>query len=357
MANSKVYKKVCRYLKRAISNGEMQLGEAIYSENQLCELLNVSRTSVRRAIREMVEDNILESRQGIGTFVKGTTASKTICMVNHYTRVLRFSSIESYYHDLIFGSEEAVRDMNSRFQIFSGVICDESDITSKMSHLNADGIVIDGNFQDHMEDIDVFGKHYPNLVVLDGDPTGTSLPSVSPDLQPGFTELLKLHPAGKNENLLFLYNGSIARRRWAKYCFEQTIRRVGIANVDFCDYTANIPADLLSGINHGYLIAKKLEEIIPEKQYNAIYCGGDRTALHTLSFLKHQNYNVPGDIGVCSVGGIAFSAIAEPSITTLKIDSSQLAKAAVKQLHNQLQNLPVDKLTLVPVKLIRRQSL
>ena len=39
--------------------GELKIGDAIYSENLLCEKLGVSRTSVRKAIRLMIEENIL----------------------------------------------------------------------------------------------------------------------------------------------------------------------------------------------------------------------------------------------------------------------------------------------------------
>ena len=70
MAKDKIYQQVAAFLKRSIESGELKAGEAIYSENLLCEKLGVSRTSVRKAIRMMVEANILESHQGKGTFIK-----------------------------------------------------------------------------------------------------------------------------------------------------------------------------------------------------------------------------------------------------------------------------------------------
>ena len=51
MSADKIYQQVAAYLKQSIASGELKIGDAIYSENLLCEKLGVSRTSVRKAIR------------------------------------------------------------------------------------------------------------------------------------------------------------------------------------------------------------------------------------------------------------------------------------------------------------------
>ena len=356
MKADKVYKKVCAYLKEAIADGNMKLGEAIYSENKLCRILNVSRTSVRRAIREMVEDNILDSRQGVGTFVKGLAAAKTICLVNYYTRTLRYAAVDSYYANFIYGAEEEARVLNSRFQIFSGVVLDENDIKSKMAHLNADGIIIDGSFQDHFKDISVFKKYYPNMVVLDGDPSCFELPSVSADLKSGFIELLG-QLRRKKENILYLYDGSISRRRWGRHCLEQAAAESNLHDVEYCDYTENIPLNLVQNLDHTYLISQVLRTKLLDKHFTTIIGGSDRTALYTSTFLQYQNYNIPKDISIAGVGGVEFSAMSSPTNSTIKIDSTHLAATAVKLLHRQLMGESINNNTLVPVKFIRRESM
>lgn len=45
-------------------------GERLPNESSLSELLNVSRTSIREAVKILIAGNILEIRRGIGTFVK-----------------------------------------------------------------------------------------------------------------------------------------------------------------------------------------------------------------------------------------------------------------------------------------------
>ena len=54
-------------------------GKALPSETKLSEMLNVSRTSVREAVKILIAENLLEIRRGVGTFVKsnpGTAAGK-----------------------------------------------------------------------------------------------------------------------------------------------------------------------------------------------------------------------------------------------------------------------------------------
>ncbi len=65
---SKVYQEVARQLERHITE-ELKPGDLLPSERQLVRMLNVSRSSVRDAIRRLESMGLLEPRQGIGTVV------------------------------------------------------------------------------------------------------------------------------------------------------------------------------------------------------------------------------------------------------------------------------------------------
>lgn len=52
---------------------ELKEGDKLPSENVLCDLLLVSRTTLREAVRMLSSRNILESRQGAGIFVSRNT--------------------------------------------------------------------------------------------------------------------------------------------------------------------------------------------------------------------------------------------------------------------------------------------
>ena len=60
---------IMQYMKEQITNGTWKVGEKIPSENDLCEKLGYSRTSVRSALQKYNVLGILRSEKGRGTFV------------------------------------------------------------------------------------------------------------------------------------------------------------------------------------------------------------------------------------------------------------------------------------------------
>lgn len=61
-------------LREQIRRGAYNEGEAIPTEDQLCQSFGVSRITVRRAVADLVEEGWLEKRLGRGTFVKQAAA-------------------------------------------------------------------------------------------------------------------------------------------------------------------------------------------------------------------------------------------------------------------------------------------
>lgn len=64
-----LYKEVKRQVLLALAEGEWKPGEAIPAERKLCERFAVSIGTLRKAIDELVAENILVRHQGRGTFV------------------------------------------------------------------------------------------------------------------------------------------------------------------------------------------------------------------------------------------------------------------------------------------------
>src|SRR3990172_5248384 len=64
-----LYDQIERNLRDLIINGKWNPGEVMPSEWELVELYGVSRLTVRRALDELVRQNWLDRKQGVGTFV------------------------------------------------------------------------------------------------------------------------------------------------------------------------------------------------------------------------------------------------------------------------------------------------
>lgn len=64
-----VYYQIYKEMKNKILSQQWTPGKKIPNENELCTLFNVSRTTVRKAIEYLVQDNLVNKQQGKGTFV------------------------------------------------------------------------------------------------------------------------------------------------------------------------------------------------------------------------------------------------------------------------------------------------
>ena len=354
----KVYQLISAYLMEQIESGKLKLGDAIYSEHTLCKMFNASRTSIRRAIREMVENNILESQQGSGTFVKGKIPPKTIALLNHYNRAMRANPLDTHYRDLVFDIESEITRRNCRCLIFSGIINNATNIGSKTSHLNADGIIIDGNYLDSMDDINAFRDYFPACALIEGHPEETAIPAVCPDFQPSFTQLLRNEQKRGKGRILFLCADNIASRRWMRACFENAVAELNMRDmVDICLYTREIPEPGLDYLTPDILITPQLEHHLLERDCRSVICSGDRTAMNVIQILRRKSYRVPDDISVAGCIGIQLSTMTDPPLTTIKVSSRLLADAAAALTLDQIQKKNVQQLTLVPTSILFRESM
>lgn len=68
--NKTTSEKVIEQIKEMISNGSLKKGEKLISERQMAESLQISRTSVREAIKELEIMGLIESKQGEGNYIK-----------------------------------------------------------------------------------------------------------------------------------------------------------------------------------------------------------------------------------------------------------------------------------------------
>lgn len=68
--STKVYEEVVEHIKRMVENGELKSGDKLPTERAMAEELNVSRASIREAIRSLEVIGLIESRQGAGNYIR-----------------------------------------------------------------------------------------------------------------------------------------------------------------------------------------------------------------------------------------------------------------------------------------------
>ena len=76
-----LYYQLKTMLLKQIESGELLPGDKVPTEEELCEHFDISRTPVRQALLEMVNEGILTRRAGTGTFVAPRGESKVVLRV------------------------------------------------------------------------------------------------------------------------------------------------------------------------------------------------------------------------------------------------------------------------------------
>jgi GntR family transcriptional regulator len=84
-----LYDQIERNLRDLIINGKLAQGGLVPSEWELVELYGVSRLTVRRALDELVRQNWLERKHGVGTFVRQPVSASISASKLSFTEQMR----------------------------------------------------------------------------------------------------------------------------------------------------------------------------------------------------------------------------------------------------------------------------
>ena len=119
----KIHVQVYEQIKTLLLAGYWKSGEKILSENELCKMTGVSRMSVRTAIKSLIAQGFLVSRQGEGTFVENISADlnmnvlvpilglmdRNILEVLEYRKILEVGLIPKIFQNITQKDKEVLK--------------------------------------------------------------------------------------------------------------------------------------------------------------------------------------------------------------------------------------------------------
>lgn len=105
--SKRLYEDIVDQIKQFISGGELKPGDKLLSERELADKLQVSRVSVREAIRSLEMLGFIEIRHGEGTFIRDTNADDVIRPLAMFLAVERGSLLDMFEVRRIFETATA----------------------------------------------------------------------------------------------------------------------------------------------------------------------------------------------------------------------------------------------------------
>jgi GntR family transcriptional repressor for pyruvate dehydrogenase complex len=105
--SKKIYEDIVEQIKVLMASGDLKPGDKLISERELAEKLQVSRASVREALRALEMMGFVEIKAGGGTFMKETAKESIIQPLAMFIAIERGTFFEIYEIRKIFESASA----------------------------------------------------------------------------------------------------------------------------------------------------------------------------------------------------------------------------------------------------------
>lgn len=107
-------------LRQAIARGTFRPGTQLPTEAELCQMLGVSRTVVREALRVLEENGLVTRRHGVGTFVRDHPILKNLNFNFGITEMIESAGLISGTSHLAIRSESADQEKAEQLRVALG---------------------------------------------------------------------------------------------------------------------------------------------------------------------------------------------------------------------------------------------
>lgn len=344
-----LYIQIYNDLKEKILNNQYKSEEFLPSERELSELYGVERATTRRALELLVKDKLLQKIPGVGTRVSSFSSTENSNMeFNSVAFILPGDTTDKitqpFVAEVFYYLEKECKKAN--YSLFYTNLKSDEDLPDFVLKRNVMGIVWISRVED--------------AFILKSKKLGIPSVLISNHV-PGFTSILMDNIGGSCEaveyliglghrNIAFINGPSDylnAKERLEGY--KKALAKYGID----LDENSIMEADWT--FEGGYAAMKKILE--NSRKNTAVFASNDMMALGAMKAIQEAGLVVPDDISVVGFDNIEQCAYSNPSLTTVGIDTSLVARHTMKCLLDLVEepDAPAIKV-IIPAKLLIRDS-
>ena len=353
-SGKKKYETVHVALRSKIESGIILPGEKLPSESELMTQFNVSRNAVRRAISELVKEQLVESRQGVGTFcIKHTKASSMIIAMVTFR-------VSSYiFPRLISACNQSIQRDGYTLLISESLydVAKERSVLSNLYKRGIDGLIITPVVEDHAQNnadlLNEFEAQGTPVVLLDGEYPGYTFSSIVIDeVSAGRKAAEYLWERG-HRDIGMIYSSNYE---------PKILRKNGVLGF-LSSVGANMREEWLVGIRGQVSSLETYGQIrsllsSKDKLPTAIICSSDDEALMFMHVARRRNIRIPEDVSVISFDNSELAHYSSPRLTSLDHPSEYMGELAGKLLLDRIYHPDVKSKTRTTIgtSIIQRDS-
>jgi DNA-binding LacI/PurR family transcriptional regulator len=350
-----------------IADGTLKPGETLPSERYIHEMLNLSRSTVRQAVRSLTDMGLIQSVPGAGNFVLERPDSASRSQPSSSSKLIGVladgSSFYLYYAQLASSFNHVLR--NAGYHVDLALHNNDPDhfeeLVDSFIRVGATAIAINpSTWFDIKPAIEKFRAAGIRVVLIgrridspDTDYVGTNnqllgYQATQHLLELGHTQIIHIGTP----------NYSTAQDRAIGYI--QAMQEAGLAPrifrrpIEPYMQDRSIPENLAEFMEPNIDPAQVWMEIV-RQEITAAFCFNDETAIWVQKGLRNLNLEVPKDMSLVAVDNLPF--VFDAPLTTFILPGEQVGKQAAEVLLERLrgESFPAQQLAL-PAQFIQRLS-
>jgi GntR family transcriptional regulator of arabinose operon len=344
------------WIKNRVDEGVLVAGEKLPSESQLCAQFGVSRNAVRKAIRTLALEGIVESIKGVGTFCRtrmpASPLSANIGIVQFFISSYIYPEVIRGCYNTLSRNGFALVVNQSEYDLER-----ERAILQELRRKKVGGIIIapiygagDRSNALLLEEIQREGVA---VVLCDDYFPGRSFSSVTLD-----------YPAGGEQAAAHLWEKGHRRIGifYQKNFLVKANRMRGV--VDFLGRQgAPVKPEWIVGFNgqgptsEAFAAAERFLRDAKELP-SAFVCGNDEDALHLIRAAEKRGLRVPDDVSVVGFDNSDIAQLEKISLTSVDHPSFEIGQKAANILLDKILHPEIRFVTrtIITPRLVERSS-
>lgn len=353
-----LYQQVETHLRELIASGTLRCGDPLPSVKDLCEQFGgLNHLTVRRAIKNLSEENLVRSVQGRGSFVAERAARP-----QHIAIVLPHLS-DTIFVRIAKGAQEVLEAHGVRSLILDsrGSQSTEGVHLQGFAALPVSGaIIFPIAHSDIAEQIFRLKASGFEFVLVDRYFDDIATPCVVSDNYQGGYDAARYLAARGCRRVAWIgeMRSTSARLRFQGFqtalndadipCPSRLVKTIEVAPASPASFHAATEESVRFSVN---------ELLKEEPHIDGLMCCDDFTALAALNRLKEKGIRMPEDIAVVGFDDVPEAAFSRPALTTVRQPLVEVGREAAHMLLQRLENrdLTPERKTL-PVELVVRES-
>ncbi|PMQ02061.1 MAG: hypothetical protein CBR30_03480 [Dictyoglomus sp. NZ13-RE01] len=300
-------------------------------------------------VQKDIEEKVLKTAINLGYELELKKKGK-IGTVGFVIRELENDPTQNVYFSAILrGAQKRAEELGGRlvYSVVPNTDDKIKEVVAKIKNLQVDALLL-VNLSNSKLVEEILKLSIPSVVMEDYFPD-LEVDSVTTDAFDGAVKVAKFL-LQKHKKIAFIdgpQDQYDVVQRSAGFCF--TLEKLGNPiDPDLIAYSDLLPEG-------GY---RAMMELLDKgKEFTAVYCTNDNSAIGAIRALKERGLKVPEDVSVVGNDDIDMASLIDPPLTTVRVFRESLGRVAVDHLHKKIYEPygPVLKIV-IPEELVIRKS-